>query len=56
MTEQAGDAVESEHDFAHVFHLAAYAAEGISHIQIVLDPNTPAGIEALAPVLDLLDA
>jgi alkanesulfonate monooxygenase SsuD/methylene tetrahydromethanopterin reductase-like flavin-dependent oxidoreductase (luciferase family) len=34
----------------------AYAAEGISHIQIVLDPNTPAGIEALAPVLDLLDA
>ena len=33
----------------------AYAAEGISHIQIVLDPNTPAGIEALAPVLELLD-
>ena len=36
--------------------LRAYAVEGISHIQIVLDPNTPAGIEALAPVLELLDA
>ncbi len=33
----------------------AYAREGISHLQLVLDPNTPAGIEALAPVLEILD-
>jgi len=32
-----------------------YAREGIIHIQAVLDPNTVAGIEALAPVLSLLD-
>ena len=32
-----------------------YAREGISHIQVVLDPNNVAGIEALAPVLELLD-
>jgi alkanesulfonate monooxygenase SsuD/methylene tetrahydromethanopterin reductase-like flavin-dependent oxidoreductase (luciferase family) len=33
----------------------AYAREGISHIQVVLDPNTVHGIESLAPVLELLD-
>jgi probable F420-dependent oxidoreductase len=32
-----------------------YAREGITHIQAVLDPNTVAGIEALAPVLSFLD-
>lgn len=32
-----------------------YAGAGISHIQVVLDPNTVAGIEALAPVLEDLD-
>jgi probable F420-dependent oxidoreductase len=35
--------------------LRAYAAEGISHIQIFLDPMTLAGIEAFAPVLEALD-
>lgn len=35
--------------------LRAYAAEGISHVQLVLDPNTLRGIEAVAPVLELLD-
>ncbi len=33
----------------------AYAREGVSHLQVVLDPNTVEGIAALAPVLDLLD-
>ena len=33
----------------------AYARAGISHVQVVLDPNTVAGIEALAPVLEALD-
>jgi alkanesulfonate monooxygenase SsuD/methylene tetrahydromethanopterin reductase-like flavin-dependent oxidoreductase (luciferase family) len=32
-----------------------YAREGIGHVQIVLDPNTLAGLEALAPVIALLD-
>ena len=35
--------------------LRAYAREGISHVQVVPDPNTVAGIEALAPVLTELD-
>ncbi|HEX5167056.1 MAG TPA: LLM class flavin-dependent oxidoreductase [Thermomicrobiales bacterium] len=35
--------------------LRAYAAEGISHIQIFLDPMTLAGVEAFAPVLEALD-
>jgi probable F420-dependent oxidoreductase len=34
----------------------AYAREGVSHLQLVLDPITPAAIEELAPVLDELDA
>jgi probable F420-dependent oxidoreductase len=36
--------------------LRAYAAAGISHVQLVLDPITTASIEEFAPVLDLLDA
>jgi alkanesulfonate monooxygenase SsuD/methylene tetrahydromethanopterin reductase-like flavin-dependent oxidoreductase (luciferase family) len=35
--------------------LRAYADAGLSHVQIWLEPNTPAGIEAFAPVLDELD-
>ncbi len=35
--------------------LRGYAREGITHAQIWLDPSTVAGIEAFAPVLDLLD-
>jgi alkanesulfonate monooxygenase SsuD/methylene tetrahydromethanopterin reductase-like flavin-dependent oxidoreductase (luciferase family) len=36
--------------------LRAYAAEGIGHVQLVLDPVTAAGVESLAPVLEALDA
>ena len=35
--------------------LMAYAAEGISRVQVWLDPNTVESIEAFAQVLDLLD-
>ena len=35
--------------------LHAYADAGLSHVQIWLEPNTPAGIEAFAPVLEELD-
>ncbi len=35
--------------------LRACATLGVSHAQIVLDPNTTDAIEAMAPVLDLLD-
>ena len=35
--------------------LREYAREGIGHVQLVLDPNTLPGIEALGPVLELLD-
>jgi alkanesulfonate monooxygenase SsuD/methylene tetrahydromethanopterin reductase-like flavin-dependent oxidoreductase (luciferase family) len=35
--------------------LRAYAAEGIGHVQLVVDPITEASVEALAPVLDALD-
>lgn len=34
--------------------LAAFKAEGISHLQVHLHPNTPAGVEAFAPVLAAL--
>lgn len=34
--------------------LRAYADAGITHAQLVLEPCTPAGIEAFAPVLELL--
>ncbi len=36
--------------------MRAYAAEGISHVQLVMDPITRASIEAFAPVLAALDA
>jgi alkanesulfonate monooxygenase SsuD/methylene tetrahydromethanopterin reductase-like flavin-dependent oxidoreductase (luciferase family) len=32
-----------------------YAAAGISHLQVILDPNTLAAIEEFAPVLEILD-
>jgi probable F420-dependent oxidoreductase len=35
--------------------LRAYAREGIGHVQLVLDPITIESVEALAPVLELLD-
>jgi hypothetical protein len=35
--------------------LRTYADEGISHVQLWIEPNTPAGIAALAPVLQWLD-
>jgi alkanesulfonate monooxygenase SsuD/methylene tetrahydromethanopterin reductase-like flavin-dependent oxidoreductase (luciferase family) len=35
--------------------LRGFAREGISHVQLVLDPITAAGLEALAPVLERLD-
>jgi alkanesulfonate monooxygenase SsuD/methylene tetrahydromethanopterin reductase-like flavin-dependent oxidoreductase (luciferase family) len=35
--------------------LRAYADEGISHVQLWIEPNTPAGIAAFAPVLERLD-
>lgn len=35
--------------------LRAYAAIGLSHAQLWLEPNTVAGIEAFAPVLHILD-
>ena len=35
--------------------LRGYAAAGLSHVQVWLDPRTPASIEALAPALELLD-
>lgn len=33
-----------------------FAREGIDHLQLVLAPNSRAGIEAMAPVLEALDA
>ena len=36
--------------------LRIYAAEGIGHVQLVIDPATPAGVASLAPVLEALDA
>ena len=35
--------------------LRAYAAEGIGHVQLWLEPNTLESLEAFAPVLELLD-
>lgn len=35
--------------------MRAYAAAGISHVQLYPDPCTVAGIEALVPMLELLD-
>ena len=36
-------------------HLRSYAAAGISHVQLMLDPNTPAGIAWAARALESLD-
>ena len=33
----------------------AFAREGISHVQIWLTPTSRAGVEAFAPVLELLE-
>ncbi len=35
--------------------LLAYADAGIGHVQVWLEPNTVAGVEAFAPVLEVLD-
>ncbi|WP_236034227.1 LLM class flavin-dependent oxidoreductase [Belnapia mucosa] len=35
--------------------LRAFAREGISHVQIWLEPNTRATVDAMVPVLELLD-
>ena len=35
--------------------LRQLADDGITHVQLWIEPNTIAGIEAFAPVLDLLD-
>jgi probable F420-dependent oxidoreductase len=36
--------------------LRAYAATGVSHVQLVLDPITTSSIEAMGVMLDILDA
>ena len=36
--------------------LRAIAADGMTHVQVWLEPNTLAGIEAFAPTLELLDS
>jgi hypothetical protein len=35
--------------------LRAFARAGVDHVQIFLEPNTVVGIDALMPVLELLD-
>jgi probable F420-dependent oxidoreductase len=35
--------------------LRAYAGVGVSHLQVRLEPSTPAGLAAFAPVLEALD-
>ena len=35
--------------------LRGFAREGVGHVQLVIDPITTASLEALAPVLELLD-
>ena len=35
--------------------LAAFAREGIGHVQLVVDPITAAGVESLGPVLETLE-
>ena len=35
--------------------LRAYAAAGVAHVQLVVDPITAGSIETLAPILELLD-
>ncbi|MGH2616690.1 MAG: LLM class flavin-dependent oxidoreductase, partial [Thermomicrobiales bacterium] len=40
-------------DLAEAFR--GFAREGVSHLQLLLNPNTEAGLDALAPALELLD-
>jgi alkanesulfonate monooxygenase SsuD/methylene tetrahydromethanopterin reductase-like flavin-dependent oxidoreductase (luciferase family) len=54
LTEEATPLEGSVEDIAD--GLRAYAREGIGHVQLVIDPITEASIEALAPVLERLDA
>ena len=35
--------------------LSAYADEGISHLQVIVSPNSLTGVEAMAPILEALD-
>jgi alkanesulfonate monooxygenase SsuD/methylene tetrahydromethanopterin reductase-like flavin-dependent oxidoreductase (luciferase family) len=43
----------SPEEMAETFR--AFAREGVSHVQIWLTPTSRAGVEAFAPVLELLD-
>jgi hypothetical protein len=36
--------------------LASFADAGIGHVQVVLEPSTPAAIESFAPVLERVAA
>jgi alkanesulfonate monooxygenase SsuD/methylene tetrahydromethanopterin reductase-like flavin-dependent oxidoreductase (luciferase family) len=45
--------VGTSEELAEAFR--SFAREGISHLQLVLNPHTEASLEALAPALDLLD-
>ncbi len=51
--EAAGSQTGSPQEIADV--LRAFAHAGVSHVQVWLDPYSVAGIEAFAPVLELLD-
>lgn len=51
---EEGEALSGEPDeLADAFR--AFAQEGVSHLQVWVNPCTPAGVEALALVLDMLD-
>jgi alkanesulfonate monooxygenase SsuD/methylene tetrahydromethanopterin reductase-like flavin-dependent oxidoreductase (luciferase family) len=50
---QGEQAISSPAEIAEM--LRGYAREGLSHVQLWLNPNTIAGIEWFAAVLDLLD-
>jgi alkanesulfonate monooxygenase SsuD/methylene tetrahydromethanopterin reductase-like flavin-dependent oxidoreductase (luciferase family) len=51
---EEGEALSGEPDeLADAFR--AFAQEGVSHLQVWVNPCTPAGVEALAPVLNMLD-
>jgi probable F420-dependent oxidoreductase len=45
--------VGSPEELAEAFR--GFAREGVTHLQLLLNPNTEAGLEALAPALELLD-
>ncbi len=54
-TAQAGIPALTGEPEAIAAELRAYAAEGIGHVQLVLDPITLGSLEEFAPVLALLD-